>query len=186
MRHALTFVIIFALMGMLFFKNPGCGKGQQRTPPRPADARIVDVKVGRWTVKAEIANTPHLRVTGLSGRTELEKGYGMLFIFDPPQEASFWMENTTIPLSIAFIRDDGRIVRVADMAPNDLTPVLSGEVVKYALEVRQGWFKDRGISAGALADIPQSVLLPPPPLTDTETGPTGEGPAPDMGEDSAP
>ena len=103
---------------------------------------------GRISVIAELAVTDAQRMQGLMHRTELEDGKGMLFIFNNDQILSFWMKNTLIPLSIAFITSDGRIVEIFDMEPHELTPVRSSLPARYALEVPQNWFSRAGIAAG--------------------------------------
>ena len=103
---------------------------------------------GRVSVLVEIADTDALRQQGLMHRTELKDGHGMLFIFDQDQILSFWMMNTLIPLSIAYIRYDGRILEIYDMEPGNLNPVSSSRSVRYALEVPQNWFSRAGIRPG--------------------------------------
>ena len=158
-RHILTFLMILAVGGLLVVQARSC------RPPaaqnlRPKDARLVEVKISRWRVQAEVADTEELRRKGLSGRSALEQGGGMLFVFEQPQVVNFWMKDTSIPLSIAFIKEDGTIVQMEDMQPNDLTVLSSVEPVKYALEVRQGWFQDRRLTAGTKAELPAEI--PPP------------------------
>ena len=92
------------------------------------------------TIKVEIAKTDEDRSQGLMFRKKLPDGVGMLFVFDRDEMLSFWMKNTLIPLSIAFISSDGRIVDIKDMEPGNLNPVRSDRSVRYALEVPQGWF----------------------------------------------
>lgn len=72
----------------------------------------------------------------------------MLFVFDRPEPQCFWMKNTPLPLTIAFIADDGRIVNFADMQPFSEQPHCSAAPVRFALEMEQGWFKRRGLLAG--------------------------------------
>jgi uncharacterized membrane protein (UPF0127 family) len=96
----------------------------------------------------ELARTGAERGRGLMGRKSLKDGRGMLFIFDRDQILSFWMKNTLIPLSIAFITRDGRILEIRDMNPLDETAVRSVRSGRYALEVPQGWFGRAGIKAG--------------------------------------
>jgi uncharacterized membrane protein (UPF0127 family) len=103
---------------------------------------------GELTLEAELARTDRERETGLMFRTELEDGKGMLFIFEHDQVLSFWMKNTLIPLSIAYIAYDGTIVDIRDMQPQVLQPVQSTRSVRYALEVPQGWFARAGIKTG--------------------------------------
>jgi uncharacterized membrane protein (UPF0127 family) len=102
----------------------------------------------RIPILAELARTDAERAQGLMNRPSLPDGEGMLFIFDREQIVSFWMKNTLIPLSIAFIRTDGRITEIRDMRALDATSVRSARSVRYALEVPQGWFARRGIKAG--------------------------------------
>jgi uncharacterized membrane protein (UPF0127 family) len=92
------------------------------------------------TIKVEIAKTDEERSRGLMFRKSLADGEGMLFVFERDQPLSFWMKNTLIPLSIAYISSDGRIMEIRDMEPGNLDPVRSSRSVRYALEVPQGWF----------------------------------------------
>jgi uncharacterized membrane protein (UPF0127 family) len=112
---------------------------------------------GRVAVMAEIASTPGQREQGLMYRKELKDGNGMLFVFDRDEMLSFWMKNTLVPLSIAYIAYDGRILEIHDMQSGDLTPVRSGRSARYALEVPQGWFDRAGIVPGDRLDT--SALL---------------------------
>lgn len=99
----------------------------------------------------ELAQTPEKRQIGLMGRDSLEKGHGMLFVFDTPQILNFWMKNTSIPLSIAFFDTDQRLINIEDMSPTkSISPVIYNSLkpARYALEVPQGWFKDHHIQQG--------------------------------------
>jgi uncharacterized membrane protein (UPF0127 family) len=100
------------------------------------------------TIKAEIARTEEERSYGLMYKEKLPDGEGMLFVFDRDEILSFWMKNTLIPLSIAFISSDGRIMEIRDMEPHNLDPVRSGRSVRYALEVPQGWFDRVNLGVG--------------------------------------
>jgi uncharacterized membrane protein (UPF0127 family) len=115
---------------------------------------IVNSLGERIPVQAEIANTDAERQMGLSGRTTLAEDAGMLFIFDQEQPLSFWMKDTLIPLSIAYISADGRIVDIQDMQPLDETPHPSAEPAQYALEVNQGFFTKRGVAVGDTVELP--------------------------------
>jgi uncharacterized membrane protein (UPF0127 family) len=99
-------------------------------------------------LKAEIARTDDERSTGLMYRKNLPDGEGMLFIFDRDQVLSFWMKNTLIPLSIAFIAQDGRILEIRDMQSQSLNTIKSSRSARYALEVPQGWFGKVGVGPG--------------------------------------
>ena len=106
-------------------------------------------------VKAEIARTQEERNKGLMFRKNLPEGEGMLFIFERDDVLSFWMKNTSVPLSIAFIAYDGRIVDIKDMYPHDENSVYSSRSVRYALEVPQGWFSRAGVQSGDVVKIPK-------------------------------
>ena len=111
-----------------------------------ADSSPVEITV-------EIARTEDERAQGLMHRKKLPDGEGMIFIFDRDQQLSFWMKNTVLPLSIAFIASDGRIIEIRDMQPLDLNSVKSSRSVRYALEAPQGWFGRAGIKPGDVANI---------------------------------
>ena len=100
------------------------------------------------TVNAEIARTDDERSLGLMFREKLPDGDGMLFVFERDEILAFWMKNTLIPLSIAFITSDCRIVEIKNMYPHDLNTTSSGRSVRYALEVPQGWFGRAGVQIG--------------------------------------
>ena len=100
-------------------------------------------------VTAEVAATDATRATGLMHRRMLPENRGMLFVFPYAAPQSFWMMNTYVPLSIAFIDEAGTIVNIADMKPLTTDPHPSTKPAKYALEMNQGWFAKRGIKAGA-------------------------------------
>ena len=115
---------------------------------KPQSLPITTIRVGPHTVAAEVASTPDQRTLGLMYRFSLPADHGMLFVFPEPQPLAFWMRNTFIPLSIAYIDADGRILNVAEMAPrSDASHPSRGDAL-YALEMRKGWFADRGIGPG--------------------------------------
>jgi uncharacterized membrane protein (UPF0127 family) len=98
---------------------------------------------------AEVVTTVEQRATGLMNRFSLRPDHGMLFVFERPEVLSFWMKNTFVPLSIAFIGQDGKIVNIEDMQPQTEDPHWSKGPALFALEMRKGWFAERGITAGA-------------------------------------
>ncbi len=100
------------------------------------------------TIWVEVARTPEERSHGLMGRKHLDKDEGMLFVFEREDYHGFWMRDTLIPLSIAFIDKDGRIVSITDMKPRTLDSHLPPRPVLYALEMNQGWFSSHGIKSG--------------------------------------
>jgi uncharacterized membrane protein (UPF0127 family) len=105
-------------------------------------------------ITVEIARIEEERSKGQMHRKQLPDGTGMIFVFERDQQVSFWMKNTLIPLSIAFIAADGRILEIRDMYPLDLNSVQSSRSVRYALETPQGWFDRSGIAAGDVVNIP--------------------------------
>jgi uncharacterized membrane protein (UPF0127 family) len=96
----------------------------------------------------EVAKTPEERAHGLMGRKHLGKDDGMLFVFEKEDYHGFWMKDTQIPLSIAFIDKKGRIVEITDMKPLTLENHDPPQPILYALEMRKGWFSANGIKAG--------------------------------------
>jgi uncharacterized membrane protein (UPF0127 family) len=109
---------------------------------------LVPLTIGGHKLMAEVAATPEDRHTGLMHRFSLKPDHGMVFVFEREEPQAFWMKNTFIPLSIAFIARDGRIVSIDDMAPQDERTHWSSAPALYALEMRKGWFAERGIRAG--------------------------------------
>ncbi|MDR3337235.1 MAG: DUF192 domain-containing protein [Treponema sp.] len=103
---------------------------------------------GNVTIMAEIAGSAPERAQGLMYRKSLADGKGMIFVFERDETLSFWMKNTLIPLSIAFISHQGKILEIRDMKPGDLNTLRSSRSARYALEVPQGWFERAGIKAG--------------------------------------
>ena len=116
-------------------------------PPQPT-LRTTKLSVGIHVITAEIASTPQSRTIGLMMRERLAPNHGMVFVFEDKSQHCFWMRNTLIPLSIAFIDDDGTIVNIADMAPKSEASTCPQRPVRYALEMDQGWFAKRGVTAG--------------------------------------
>jgi uncharacterized membrane protein (UPF0127 family) len=104
-------------------------------------------------VKAEIAVNQEDRSKGLMYRKSLPDGQGMLFVFEKDDVLSFWMKNTLVPLSIAFIAYNGRIIDIKDMYPHDTNSVKSSRSVRYALETPQGWFLRAGVKEGDTVKI---------------------------------
>lgn len=110
------------------------------------------LRIGSHTFQVEIAATPQQRSRGLMGRTQLAADGGMLFVFEQPGRHCFWMRDTPLPLSIAFINAAGRIAGLADMQPRSDSQHCPDSDVRYALEVRQGEFQRRGITTRVQVD----------------------------------
>lgn len=108
----------------------------------------VTLSAGMHRIDAQVAATPVQRQIGLMHRREMPVHEGMLFVFEQPATQCFWMRNTLIPLTAAFVADDGRIVNLADMQPLSEASHCSTEPVRYVLEMNQGWFAKRRIAAG--------------------------------------
>ena len=121
-------------------------------------AQTVQITAGGSKLNVEIADTAETREKGLMNRKSLPDDCGMLFVFEQERKVSFWMKNTSIPLSIAFISSGGRILQIEDMEPFSLDSVQSARSVKYALEVNQGWFEQHNVQPGDNVEIPQEVL----------------------------
>jgi uncharacterized membrane protein (UPF0127 family) len=109
----------------------------------------VELKAGMHLIQAQVALTPDQRATGLMFRREMPQHEGMLFVSEVPHEQCFWMSNTLIPLSIAFIADDGTVVNIREMQPLDeQSRHCSDKPVRFVLEMNAGWFAKRGIKPG--------------------------------------
>jgi len=147
------------LCGMVILAFAFCACRAQPSEPRSSQTGkpqtgletaviTINSKNGPVPLEVELARTETERNIGLMYRTRLEDGKGMLFIFERDDVLSFWMKNTLIPLSIAYISYDGTIIDLRNMYPRDTSPVHSSRSARYALEVPQGWFAKAGINAG--------------------------------------
>ena len=118
---------------------------------------LLDLRAGDAHLQAEYARSPAERERGLMERTELAADRGMLFRFDDFRRHCLWMKNTPLPLSAAFMDEQGRIVDLIDLQPLDITIRCSQEPARYALEANQGWFDSHGVAIGDRVDgIPES------------------------------
>jgi len=108
----------------------------------------ITLRAGMHQIQAQLAIEPEQRAIGLMHRRDMPQQEGMLFVFESRETQCFWMKNTPLPLTIAFLADDGRIVSLADMQPHDETSHCSKEPVRFALEMNQGWFAKRGLKPG--------------------------------------
>lgn len=132
-------------------------------PPAPTfpPAGHAWVIFGADTVLAEVASTADERSEGLMYRDEIPDGTGMLFVFPDSQIRSFWMANTYVPLDIAYLDPSFRVVDIVAMEPLVTESYASAAPAMYGLEVRQGWFAERGIAVGTQAEIVFGVLARP-------------------------
>jgi len=115
----------------------------------------VRIELAGENFTVEVARTPEEREKGLMFRKELERNAGMIFVFDRDERLSFWMKNTEIPLSIAYLSSEGEIKEIFDMTPRSLRPVESTFAVRYALEVPRGTFSRLGIGPGYRIRLPE-------------------------------
>jgi uncharacterized membrane protein (UPF0127 family) len=118
------------------------------SPVAQAADKMVVLGLKSFRVQAEIADRPATRARGLMYREFLADNHGMLFVFDSPSRQCLWIKNTPLPLSVAFIKADGRIANIAQMQPQTETIHCASEDVLYALEMTQGWFWSRAIKPG--------------------------------------
>lgn len=114
----------------------------------------ITITIGGEDFRVEIARTPEQRQKGLMLRNKLKAGEGMLFVYTVDQYLSFWMKDTHIPLSIAFLAKDGEILQIEDLKPLSLRTVRSRRSARYALEVPQGSFRDLGVEPGHKIGLP--------------------------------
>jgi uncharacterized membrane protein (UPF0127 family) len=103
---------------------------------------------GIYQIDTQVALTPQQREVGLMFRKEMPQQEGMLFVFEQPGTQCFWMKNTILPLTAAFVDDSGTIVNLADMKPQTTDSHCSSKPVRYVLEMNVGWFAKKGIKAG--------------------------------------
>ena len=115
----------------------------------PVEFKVIPLSAGIHVIRAEVAAAPTERSKGLMFRQALGPSQGMVFLFDEPAVQCMWMRNTLIPLSVAFIGADGRVLNIEDMAPQSETNHCATKPARYALEMNRGWFAKHGIVAGA-------------------------------------
>ena len=108
----------------------------------------IQLQAGMHQIQAQVAATPDQRSVGLMHRAEMPQSEGMLFAFEQATQQCFWMKNTLLPLTAAFIADDGTIVNLADMKPQTTDAHCSEQPVRWVLEMNQGCFAKRGLKAG--------------------------------------
>ena len=117
--------------------------------PARAELPLVELGAGMHRIEAELAHTDRSRQVGLMNRATLPTQRGMVFVFAHEARHCMWMKNTLIPLSVAFLDRDGRILNIADMQPQSEDNHCAAAPARFALEMNQGWFAERGIVPGA-------------------------------------
>jgi uncharacterized membrane protein (UPF0127 family) len=133
---------------IMFFPVTGCRAGA---------GQLTDIQINNAVVHAEIADTQAERTKGLMNRKSMPENNGMLFVFPQDRKVSFWMKDTEIPLSIAFISSAGIITQIEDMQTESLDTVKSFRSIRYALEVNQGWFERNNVRVGDKVVIPVNI-----------------------------
>ncbi len=136
-------LLVTALTALLF-----AGGAAAQTGPQPR-LKTAALTVGMHVIQAELAVTPAQQQVGMMFRRSMGANEAMLFVEETAGLRCFWMRNTFIPLSIAFIADDGTVVNIADMKPQSDESHCSARPVRFALEMNVGWFAKRGIKAGS-------------------------------------
>jgi uncharacterized protein len=139
-----------AIAGMLtLWAATGGSARAEAAVGQPQKLPTIQLSAGMHLIKAEVAQTPQEQATGLMWRTEMGANDGMLFIFPKAGVQCFWMKNTLIPLSIAFLDDQGEIVNIDDMKPRSEASHCSAKPVRHVLEMNAGWFQKRGLKSGS-------------------------------------
>jgi hypothetical protein len=133
---------------LLVLVGPALAQTQADEQPQLNLPRV-QLSAGMHLIDAQVAQTPEQRAIGLMHRREMPVTEGMLFVFEQPAIQCFWMKNTLLPLTAAFVADDGRVVNLADMKPQTLESHCSAEPVRFVVEMNQGWFAKRGLTAGS-------------------------------------
>jgi uncharacterized protein len=161
MVFLMTLGMLLATVGLAFAQSVGSSSLEEAPAATELEApvelptlTILNSLGERVPVQVEIADTPDEWQQGLMGREALAADAGMLFIFDQEQPLSFTMKDTLIPLSIAYIDGSGTIVDIQDMQPLDETLYPSATPARYALEVNQGFFGERGVTVGDTVELP--------------------------------
>ena len=136
------------LRAFLFFSVIFGGTCYAQGKPQ-LDLPRIKLSAGMHLIDTQVAGTPEQRATGLMFRQEMPQGEGMLFVFEEATPQCFWMKNTLLPLTAAFLADDGTIINLANMKPKTLDSHCSAKPVRYVLEMNLGWFEKKGLKAGS-------------------------------------
>ena len=141
MKRAI-FTHFLALAAMAAVVLPAAAQEPQTRLPR------VTLSAGMHQIEAQVARTSEQRAIGLMFRKQMPQHEGMLFVFEQASVQCFWMKNTLLPLTAAFVADDGTIVNLENMAPQTTESHCSDKPVRYVLEMNQGWFAKKGVTPG--------------------------------------
>jgi len=145
-------LMILACVGLL------CNGFRDVCHGAPKRNKVLPINVAGIELEVEVATTFEEHILGLMYRDKLEENDGMLFVFPREKVLSFWMKDTRIPLSIAFIKEDGRIIQIESMKPYSLDTHVSKEKARYALEMNEGWFRVHNVREGDTVKIPLALF----------------------------
>lgn len=146
MKKTFAPVVAAALLSLV-----ACGAGAQN-----ARFPTIQLSAGMHLIQAEVAATDPQRQQGLMFREKMANNHGMVFVFDQSNPQCMWMKNTPLPLSVAFLDADGKIINIEDMQPKTLESHCSAKPAKYALEMNLGWFKQKNVKPGsAIGGLPK-------------------------------
>ena len=145
-RFGLLALGLGLFLGLLSLTPAGLAQTSSPNPGLP----VIELKTGIDRLQVEVAATPQARQTGLMYRTVMAQNAGMLFIFEQKAGHCFWMSNTKIPLSIAFIGDDSKIVNIEEMQADTTNNHCPKAPIRFALEMNQKWFAERALGPGTL------------------------------------
>jgi len=137
---------LIPLLAVAALLAPGWTSAQE-TPQM--NLQRVKLSAGMHVIDAQVALTPEQRQIGLMLRKDMPQHEGMIFVFEQASQQCFWMKNTLLPLTAAFVADDGTIVNLADMKPETTDSHCSSRPVRYVLEMNKGWFAKKGIKPGS-------------------------------------
>lgn len=143
-RPVVTAWLAALLASALSLVAPAQAQDDVRNPPLPK----LTLTAGIHRIQAEVADDAQSRQRGLMMRERLGNNEGMLFVFEDSAMHCFWMKNTPLPLSIAFLEDDGTVVNIEDMAPRSEKTHCPKRPIRFALEMEQGWFTHKGVGSG--------------------------------------
>ena len=158
---------LFGLALVALIPLAGCKKDapNAKAPPgEPTHAQpeltTIQLWLGPEQLKAEVAITPNQIRTGMMFRTNVDENEGMIFVLSPTEQASFWMKNCYVPLSVAYIDPDGVIQEIHHLEPQNTNAVVSAQAnIRFALETAQGWFKRHNIQPGMTVRTERGSLM---------------------------
>jgi hypothetical protein len=153
-RSSASALLLAALLALAPAAPLGAQQAPARVEPQPTLPKI-EIQAGLHVIRAEVADAVDTRMRGLMMREKLGSNEGMLFVFDQKAGHCFWMKNTLLALSIAFVDDDGTIANIEDMKPQTEDSHCPLRPIRYALEMEQGWFARRGLKAGTKLSQPK-------------------------------